>query len=1137
MKNAYTLQKLTFIFLFALAATNLTAQNIFWSDSFDAPAGGTNNNNAGQGWTLNSGGNGANNWYINTPSQTIGCSSTGNMLHISCEGFLCGFLGGPNDPIYGAAASNNRSAVSPNISTLGVASPALSFEFICEGIPGEDYGLLAFSNDGGTTWNEFPERYEGVSTCSLITIPLTATYQNISNFKMRFRWIESNASNGLDPAFSVDNIKLSTNSTVCVPPTVSAGSAASICGGGSVTIGGTPTASGGTLTNYVYSWSPATGLSATNVANPTANPTTTTTYTVTVNGGDANCSASSTVTVTVGTAPTVSITPAGSTTICPGASVQLNATAGLSNYTWTTPTGTQTGASIQASAAGSYTLTAQNGTGCTGTSAPVTVTVQNVPNLTTTPSGSTNLCIGQNLPLTASNGFSNYSWTTPGGQVTGQTINASQAGTYTASATSGTCTVTAAPITVTAVSVPTLDVAPGSFVSLCPGQSVPLTASPGFSSYSWTTPAGSQSGSSVTASSPGTYSVSAQFGGCSVDGPDVTVAAVEVPSLSISSSTGAFSICPGVNLQLSASSGFSGYTWQTPGGVQSAASVNAAVAGTYSVTATILGCSVTSDPVTVNLVTIPSFTTTPSGNVSFCEGSSVNLNAANGFTGYSWTGPSGTVSGQQIAASQAGSYTANAVFQGCTVQAAPVVVTQGNAASIEITVLGSTVLCQGESVVLTAPAGYQNYQWSNGATGATTTVSTEQSITVSATSQGCSVTSEPVFISVSTPLPINASVSGSTDLCPGAVTELNASAGFTNYVWNGPTTTLNGQNVTVGEAGTYNVQATDINGCTSESNTITLTAVQTPALTVNPAGPVSICAGETATLTASAGFGNYLWNTPGGTVAGQSIEAGEEGNYTVQGVFSSCTITSSSVFVAVQSSPTLAVAVDGSTSVCIGESVTLTAEPGYSSYVWSNGATTQSIEVSVSGSYFVTAASNLGCDAVSNDVVISIIQPPTAAFSYDQVEPQNTVQFTYTGAYGNDFIWNFGGGVINNSENPLYQFPYEGTWPVTLIVSNECGADTFETEIEVIKIGFEDLDGISVDLLNDGNNWIVKGSAMGKEPLLLEVWSIDGRIMYSTTIQGNIINEQIGFSNYTSGIYMISLSRSGKRSVAKVIRR
>ncbi|MFN5371913.1 MAG: hypothetical protein ACK5B6_10660, partial [Bacteroidia bacterium] len=941
MRNTYILKIHSFIFLFALATSSLTAQNIFWSDSFDAPAGGTNNNNAGQGWTLNSGGTGTNQWFINTPDETYGCGSTGNTLKVSCSGILCeAFIGGPNNPGYLAAGSNNRSAVSPNISTIGVASPVLSFKFICEGIPGEDYGLLAFSNDGGTTWNEFPERYEGVSSCSLITIPLTAVYQNISNFKIRFRWVESNASDGLDPAFSIDDVELTTNSTVCVPPTVSAGSAASICGGASVTIGGSPTATGGTLTNYVYSWSPATGLSATNVANPTANPSTTTTYTVTVNGGDANCSATSTVTITVGTAPSVSITPAGSTTICPGASVQLNATAGLSNYTWTTPTGTQTGASIQASSAGNYSVTAQNGTGCTGISTPVTITVQNVPNLTTTPSGNPSLCLGQNLPLSASNGFSNYTWSTPGGQVIGQTINATQAGTYTASATSGTCTVTAAPITVTAVSVPTLDVAPGTFVSLCPGQSVPLTASPGFSSYSWTTPSGSQNDSSVTASSPGTYSVSAQFGACSVDGPDVTVAAVEVPSLSISSSTGAFSICPGVNLQLSASSGFSGYTWLTPGGVQNANSVNASVAGNYSVSASILGCSVSSDPVTVNLVTLPTFTTTPAGNVSFCEGSSVNLNAANGFTGYSWTGPSGTVAGQQIAASQAGSYTANAVFQGCTVQSAPVVVTQGNAASIEITVLGSTVLCEGESVVLTAPAGFQNYQWSNGATGATTTVSTEQSITVSATSQGCSVTSEPIFISVSTPLPITADVTGSTALCPGAVTQLNASSGFTNYVWTGPTTTLNGQNVTVGEAGTYSVQATDINGCTSESNTLQLTAIQTPTLTVSPAGPVSICDGETATLTASAGFGNYLWNTPGGTVAGQSIEAGEEGNYTVQGVFSSCTITSLSVFVAVQTSPTLAVAVDGSTSVCIGESVTLTAEPGYTSYIWSNGATT-----------------------------------------------------------------------------------------------------------------------------------------------------------------------------------------------------
>ena len=57
-------------------------------------------------------------------------------------------------------------------------------------------------------------------------------------------------------------------------PTANAGSDAEICAGTSTTL----SASGGTN----YTWSPSTGLSATNIVNPIANPNTTTTYTVTV---------------------------------------------------------------------------------------------------------------------------------------------------------------------------------------------------------------------------------------------------------------------------------------------------------------------------------------------------------------------------------------------------------------------------------------------------------------------------------------------------------------------------------------------------------------------------------------------------------------------------------------------------------------------------------------------------------------------------------------------------------------------------------------------------------------------------------------------------------------------------------------
>ena len=66
----------------------------------------------------------------------------------------------------------------------------------------------------------------------------------------------------------------------------------------SATIGGTPTAVGGTGP-YTYSWSPPTDLSNPAVANPTASPTTTTIYTVTVTDSASPTPATTTASVTI----------------------------------------------------------------------------------------------------------------------------------------------------------------------------------------------------------------------------------------------------------------------------------------------------------------------------------------------------------------------------------------------------------------------------------------------------------------------------------------------------------------------------------------------------------------------------------------------------------------------------------------------------------------------------------------------------------------------------------------------------------------------------------------------------------------------------------------------------------------------
>jgi hypothetical protein len=138
-----------------------------------------------------------------------------------------------------------------------------------------------------------------------------------------------------------------------------------LCGAGSVLIGGSPTASGGT-SPYIYEWTPATGLDNTTIPNPSASAAGT--YTVTVT--DANgCQGIDSVTVTVIDGPTADA--GGDTAFCAGGSVQLSGSAngGTSPYTydWTGPETHPNTQNPAVSTTGTYTLNVTDGNGCSDT--------------------------------------------------------------------------------------------------------------------------------------------------------------------------------------------------------------------------------------------------------------------------------------------------------------------------------------------------------------------------------------------------------------------------------------------------------------------------------------------------------------------------------------------------------------------------------------------------------------------------------------------------------------------------------------------------------------------------------------------------------------------------------------------------
>jgi subtilisin-like proprotein convertase family protein len=193
-----------------------------------------------------------------------------------------------------------------------------------------------------------------------------------------------------------------------------------ICYGYSTTLGGAPTASGGSGL-FQYQWSPSTNLSCTTCPNPVANPAFTTTYLLEI-VDSFNCYVSKNVTVTVNLNPEAS---AGAPqAICPGNSAPIGGSPTGSQgtppytYAWLPAAGLDnaTAANPNASPAATtvYTVTVTDANGCTATDSVVVVVYPEPdPTITTTGPYCEN---GGNVQLTAA---------TPGGTWSGTAVSPS----------------------------------------------------------------------------------------------------------------------------------------------------------------------------------------------------------------------------------------------------------------------------------------------------------------------------------------------------------------------------------------------------------------------------------------------------------------------------------------------------------------------------------------------------------------------------------------------------------------------------------------------------------------------------------------------------------------------------------------
>jgi hypothetical protein len=267
----------------------------------------------------------------------------------------------------------------------------------------------------------------------------------------------------------------------------------------------------------------------------------------------------------------------------------------------------------------------------------------------------------------------------------------------------------------------------------------------------------------------------------------------------------------------------------------------------------------------------------------------------------------------------------------------------------------------GAAVFTTYPANQSVVSFTNAVSG-----SYEAKLTYTTTYSGSAYTNSKTIFATVNPRPAapTISASGATTFCAGGSVTLTSSAG-TSYLWSTGATT---QSIVATTSGSYSVQVGNASSCLSLASASTsVTANPKPATpTITPSGATTFCTGGSVTLTSSAGT-SYLWSTGATT---QSIVVSTSGSYSVQDTSASgCqSLASASTSVTVNTKPAApTITPSGATTFCTGDSVTLTSSAG-SGYLWSTGATTQSIVVTTSGSYSVQVTNASGCQSLASAV-------------------------------------------------------------------------------------------------------------------------------------------------------------------------
>ncbi|HRG20830.1 MAG TPA: gliding motility-associated C-terminal domain-containing protein [Saprospiraceae bacterium] len=571
------------------------------------------------------------------------------------------------------------------------------------------------------------------------------------------------------------------------------------------------------------------------------------------------------------------------------------------------------------------------------------------------------------------------------------------------------------------------------FPDLCnPGQITLETvvfgmATPPYS-YAWST--GETTPTISVPNANGTYSVTLTDGvGCMAN-HEVTIDIANYTYY-----IQAYNLCPGEEINLIVEwNGYeeptnAQYEWSTG---ETTTFITTPTPGYYEVTVTDPATSC-SQVLSTTVTQLPGPEVEITGPLTICTGETITLTASGGpFNGISWA-PGGETT-ESIEVTAPGSYDVTVISDNSCVDHDTVIVLSSG---VLPQVNGPLNLCNGQNgtLILLNASEYVDIQWSTGDNTATTVVSAPGTYTVTVTDpNGCMAEGYgEVFsgfldftgsvIPVTSCVPPNGRID-LTVLTPGSYT-FNWSNGSTSEDINGLS------------QGTYSVTVSDATGCSAESSFVVDANIQLPTLSASTVATVCTLSIGSITLMVDPP-GSYAYNWSNGATT-QNLSNLAEGTYSVTVTDAvGCTNSLQINVIAISQAIGVTNVIPQNNTSCgtpNGSLEAIMASPGTYSFLWSNGATTQTISNLPAGLYTVTATDPAGCTASSGNNILNDIMPPILTLNPLPAicaNPFGNINSNVSPAGNYTYQWSSGETTPNLTDVP------PGTYSLTVTDENGC---------------------------------------------------------------------------------------------------